>query len=41
MRSRFCGTHNVYADPSLLDVAGALEALPDLALKSSHLFQHA
>lgn len=23
---------NVYADPSLLDVAGALEALPDLPL---------
>lgn len=23
---------NVYTDPSLLDVAGALEALPDLAL---------
>jgi hypothetical protein len=25
-------TMNVYTDPSLLDVAGALEALPDLAL---------
>ncbi len=25
-------TMNVYTDPSLLDVAGALEALPELAL---------
>jgi len=25
---------NVYTDPSLLDVAGALEALPDQALRS-------
>jgi len=26
-------TMNVYTDPSLLDVAGALEALPDLSLQ--------
>ena len=25
-------TMNVYTDPTLLDVAGAIEALPDLAL---------
>jgi hypothetical protein len=29
-------TMNVYTDPSLLDVAGALEALPALLLARSH-----
>jgi hypothetical protein len=28
------GGPNVYTDPSLLDVAGALEALPELGLRS-------
>jgi hypothetical protein len=28
-------TMNVYTDPSLLDVAGALEALPELSLGSA------
>ncbi|MGD2174617.1 MAG: hypothetical protein PVJ27_04370 [Candidatus Brocadiaceae bacterium] len=30
MRSRKRGTHNLYTDPTLLDVAGALAAPPEL-----------
>ena len=29
--------HHVYTDPTLLDVAGAIEALPELALDATHL----
>jgi len=32
MRSRACGTHNVYTDPTLLDLAGALAELRELGL---------
>jgi hypothetical protein len=30
-------TMNVYTDPTLLDVAGAIEALPELVLEGAQL----